>query len=95
MKTNEQYILRNVAGENVLIPIGEVSQHFNGMIHLTGTAAFIWEQVDRADSLEAIIQRLQEVYDVDEETARRDVYGFLGELYKRGMVSGIPELEDF
>ena len=46
MKTNSEFILREIAGEAVLIPTGEASQNLNGMIHLTETGAFIWKQVD-------------------------------------------------
>ena len=35
-----------------------------------------------------------EKYEVTEEIAKRDVYGFLTELYKRNMVLEIPELKD-
>lgn len=94
MRTNENYILREIDGESILIPIGEASEHLNGMIHLTPTAAFIWKEVDRANCLEEIIQKLMEKYEVTDEIARRDVYGFLSELYNRRMVLEIPEFEN-
>lgn len=94
MKTNENYILREIDGENILIPIGEASEHLNGMIHLTPTAAFIWKEVDNSNCVEEIIQKLMGKYDVTEEIARKDVYGFLTELYKRCMVLEIPEFKD-
>ena len=49
MKTNENYILREIDGESILIPIGEASEHLNGMIHLTPTASFIWKEVDNSN----------------------------------------------
>ena len=91
MKTNSEYILREIAGETVLIPTGSASQKLNGMIRLTETAAFIWKQVDTARDLSEIIRRIQEEFEVDEETAGRDVRGFLYELYIRDMVRDIPE----
>lgn len=94
MKTNENYVLREIDEESILIPIGEASEHLNGMIHLTPTAAFIWKEVDNSNSLEEIIQKLMEKYEVTEEIAKRDVYGFLTELYRRNMVLEIPELKD-
>lgn len=93
MRTNKEYILREIAGESVLVPTGSASQKLNGMIRLTESAAFIWKQVDTAADLEEIIARVQDEYEVDEETARRDIYGFLRELYIRGIVQDIPELE--
>lgn len=92
MKTNSEYMLREIAGESVLIPTGSASQKLNGMIRLTETAAFIWKRVDDSADLEEIITRVRETFDVDEETAKRDVYGFLYELYIRDMVLDIPEL---
>ena len=93
MKTNKEYMLREIAGETGLVPMGSASQKLNGMIRLTESAAFIWKQVDTAADLEEIVARVQDEYEVDEDTARRDIYGFLRELYVRGIVQDIPELE--
>ena len=95
MKTNKEYMLREIAGETVLVPTGSASQKLNGMIRLTESAAFIWKQVDSAADLEEIVARVQDEYEVDEDTARRDIYGFLRELYIRGIVQDIPELEKY
>ena len=86
-------MLREIAGETVLVPTGSASQKLNGMIRLTESAAYIWKQVDTAADLEEIVARVQDEYEVDEDTARRDIYGFLRELYVRGIVQDIPELE--
>lgn len=93
MKTNGEFILREIAGEAVLIPTGSASQNLNGMIRLTETGAFIWKQVDTAADLKEIIARIISEFEVDEKTARRDVRGFLYELYIRGLVTDIPEFE--
>ena len=77
IKKNPELILRNVAGEAVLIPTGSFAARFNGMISLNGPAAFIWEQMENVNSREELVQKMLERYDVDEETARRDVNGFL------------------
>ena len=77
IKKNPELILRNVEGEAVLIPTGSFASKFNGMISLNGPAAFIWEQMENVSSREELVQKMLERYDVDEETARRDVNGFL------------------
>lgn len=94
MKTNKDYMLREIAGESLLIPTGTASQKLNGMIRLTETAVFIWKQVDTAADLAEIVRRIREEFDVDEETAQRDVHGFLREFYLLDMVRDIPELEE-
>ncbi len=93
MKTNKNFILRDVAGEHILIPINEAAQSFNGMLHLTSTAAFIWKMVDKCDSLNEIINEIVNEYEVDKKQAKEDIYGFLWEFYIRGFVLDIPELE--
>ena len=92
MRTNREYMIREIAGEKILIPTGTASQKLNGMIRLTDTAAFIWEQVDTAENLAEITARVCREFAIDEETAARDVHGFLYELYIRDMVLDIPEL---
>lgn len=94
MKTNELYILREIAGDSLLVPVGEAAQRLNGMIHLTETAAFIWNHIDTAQNLDEIITLMTQEYEVDEETARTDVYGFARELYMREMILEVPEFKD-
>lgn len=94
MKTNKDYMLREIAGESLLIPTGTASQKLNGMMRLTETAVFIWKQVDTAADLAEIVRRIREEFDVDQETAQRDVHGFLREFYLLDMVRDIPELEE-
>ena len=55
MKTNKEYVLREIAGEPLLIPTGMASQKLNGMIRLTETAAFIWKQVDTASDRKSVV----------------------------------------
>ena len=45
MKIKDGFILRNVAGNNVVVPIGQATIDFNGMIILNDTGAFIFEQM--------------------------------------------------
>ena len=58
MKIVKEFILREIAGECVLVPTGETSQEFNGMITISDTAKFIWENVEKVDSLEEMIRRM-------------------------------------
>lgn len=94
MKTNEFYILREIAGDNLLVPVGEATQRLNGMVQLTETAAFIWNHINEAKDLEELVKMITDEYEVDEETARNDVFGFTKELYMREMILDVPEFKD-
>lgn len=71
MKIVKEFILREIAGECVLVPTGATSQEFNGMITISDTAKFIWENIEKVDSLEEMIRMVLDTYEIDEETARR------------------------
>ena len=59
MKIKDGFILRNVAGNNVVVPIGQATIDFNGMISLNDTGAFIFEQmlneITRDELVQAVI----------------------------------------
>ena len=42
MKIVKEFILREIAGETILVPTGTAAQEFNGMLSMTDTARFIW-----------------------------------------------------
>lgn len=77
IQKNPDLILRTIAGETVLIPTGSFAGKFNGIINLNGPAAFIWEKMEEVSSREEMVQLILDRYEIDEETARRDVNGFL------------------
>ena len=93
MKTNKDFILREIVGESVLIPTGKAANDINGMIHLSDTAIFIWKLYDQKENLEEIVKEVINEFEIDEETARRDVYGFSEILYNDGIILDIPEFE--
>jgi len=86
MKTNPDFILRQIAGENILVPCGEAAKRINGLINLNSTAAFIWKNLDSVRDLDELTMQVMEAFDVDEETAARDVAGLTKELTMIGMV---------
>lgn len=80
MKINKKMILREVAGEYILVPIGTSVISTNGLFMLTETAAFIWKLFPEAENEEYIVEKITEEYDVDAEEARMDVRNFLSFL---------------
>ena len=87
MKIIKEFILREIAGECILVPTGETTQEFNGLITLSDTARFIWENIERADSFEDLVKMMLEEYEIDEETAKRDAYNFIDQLLASGFVA--------
>lgn len=80
MKIKEGFILREVAGDTVVIPTGG-DLDMNMMITLNESGAFLWKQLEQEISREDLIAAvLKEYPDVDQATAEMAVDGFVAKL---------------
>lgn len=87
IKTNPNVIRRNVAGEDILIPIGDSALEHNGLFVLTPTGAEIWDALVEGKSLEEIVANMAEEYGIDTETIRKDMLGLIEKLAQLGLVT--------
>lgn len=85
MKIKEGFILRNVAGSFVVVPIGQATLDFNGMMNLNETGAFLFEKMIEGITREDLIKALTDEYDVDKETATKDVDAFIEKVEKEDL----------
>lgn len=79
MKLKDGFLLRQVAGENVVIPVGG-DLDLNMMITLNETGAFLWERLQTETSEDALVCALLAEFEVDEDTAKAAVSAFVREL---------------
>ena len=82
MKLKHEFVLREVAGETLLVPVGRSTLSLNGMLVLNESGRFLWQRLPEADSEEALTEALLAEYEVDRSTARQDVRSFLEALRK-------------
>lgn len=84
MHASKDYLLREIAGETILIPSGAAAQKFNGLVTLNELGSFIWNTLSEDLTLEAITARIIDAYEIDAATAQADAEEFLAELRKVG-----------
>lgn len=84
MKLKENYVLRQVADTWVVLPIGDETVNFNGMIQLNETASLLWSELKKRKCREELAIALTDVYDVTYEHALSSVDKFLATLYQVG-----------
>ncbi len=77
MKIKEGYMLREVAGSFVVIPLGETAIDFNGMITLNEVGAFLWKKLEIGCTKEDLLEAVLEEYEVAREKALEGVEDFL------------------
>ena len=86
MKLKDGFILRRVAGETVVLPVGS-GLDLNMMITLNDTGAFLWEPLGNETDEAALVAALLKEYDVDEATARSAVSAFVKKLSDNGFLA--------
>ena len=84
MKIKKGFVLRVVGGENVVVPVGEMSKKFHGMINLNETGAFLWKFFSEEHSVEEGIDALCSEYEVERERAANDVQKFISIIENNG-----------
>ena len=78
------FVLRQVADTWVVMPLGQMSLDFNGMLTLNETGALLWQALEKGGDAEALTNALTAEYDVSAEDARKDVEAFLAKLRDAG-----------
>lgn len=77
MEIKKQVILRSVAGEHMLIPVGETVFQYNGIFMLTESGKILWENIEKGVEKDGLVSALMEEYGIDSATAEADVSEFL------------------
>ena len=85
MKLKDGFLLRQVAGQTVVLPTGG-DLDLNMMITLNDTGAFLWKQLEQDRDEAALTAALLAEYEVDEATASAAVAAFVAQLNEHGFL---------
>lgn len=77
MKIKNGFAKRNIAGSNIVVPLGSIAKEFNGMITLNETGSFLWDCFTKDITVDKAVELLTAEYAVDADRARADIEKFL------------------
>ena len=80
MRARRNIEIRQIAGENLLIPVAENAGMVNGLMVLSESGALLWDRLQQETDRQALIDCLLAEYQVDEARAGADVDAFLRQL---------------
>ena len=80
MKLKAQLVKREIAGDTILVPVGETTTKLQGLLTINETGAAIWDALPAAENEEAIVEQLYEMFDVERDVLRQDVQAFVAKL---------------
>ena len=80
MRQNPDFIMKDVAGNRILIPIGRAAVDLDGMITLNDIGVFVWQKLSEDLTYSNLLESILHKYDVEKETADADLRAFLETL---------------
>ncbi len=86
MKKSEEFILKEMGGNYILVPYGDKSIDFNGIVTLNDTAKYLWAVANTEFTETDLVNALLTEYDVDEARAKESVKNFIESLTKVGAI---------
>lgn len=84
MKIKDGYLLKEVAGNNVVIPVGNID--FNAMISLNETGLLLWKMLEKGADHQTLVEGILQEYDTTKEQAEKDVTLFVENLFQAGIL---------
>ena len=86
IKISKEFILREIAGEYILVPVGKTALTFNGLVTVNEVGALIWGMLEKGSDVSTIVNGILDEYDVDEQTATADVLEFISYLKSNNII---------
>lgn len=97
MKVKNGFNLREVCGENIIVAEGDENIDFSNIISMNESSAYLWQEVQKLDNftIDTLSQLLCEQYEIDEETAKKDVTTLATQWAAAGIIEGedMPEVK--
>ena len=85
MRRNPDFILREIAGEKILVPLtGNLG--LAGILSLNGLGYEIYQRIEETPSFEALVDRLCELYDAPRQVIGADAAEFIEQLKEEKLI---------
>ncbi len=91
MKVSKDFILREIAGEYILVPTGASAAKISGLVTMNELGCFIYKALRTEKTMEQLVDAIAAEYTVDRDTAQTDAQEFLQQLREIG---GLEEAND-
>ena len=85
-QANPNYILREIAGEYILVPTGRELENFNGLAAVNETGVFLWKLLEEKRTFTEIVECFQKEFELTREESLKDVSEFMNLAVKGGVI---------
>lgn len=89
---NEDYLLREIAGEFTLVPVGSGAEQLNGMLGLNETFQFIWNQFQKPHTVYDVVLAAKAQFSDSKEMIEKDINDYVKESLQYGFLKEWEEV---
>lgn len=88
MRVKDQLVLREIAGQYIIVPIMERVKEVPSMVYISSSAAYLWQYMDGKEfTLDELVDLIMSKYqNVTREKAQEDIILFLQILARNNIL---------
>lgn len=90
-KVNDNFLMRKVAGEYLLIPTGSAASSINGMISINESFHYIWKQFEEPHTIYEVITKARDEFEDETGKMEKDIYRFVIESVRLNFMKEVQE----
>lgn len=90
-KAKDNFQLKTVAGEPILIARGAAAIDFGAMLVLNEAGAFMWKLLEEGCTKEVLTEKLSEKYGISAPQAQTDAAAFLQKCLSEGLLDTVED----
>ncbi len=87
MNVKKGLLLKEVAGNYIVVAVGSAVKVLNGAITLNETGALLWKLLENGTDFDTLVNTLTSEYGVEKSVAIKDVGEFLDKLQKADLLA--------
>lgn len=86
MKVKDGYILKKVAGENIVIATGEARLSFNGIITFNEVGSEVFTRLDGTKTVSQIVDEIASLYNAPKDIIENDINNLIEKMRNHGLI---------
>ena len=83
---NSDFLLREIGGDAVLVPLEDDGIFANSMLSLNETCLFLWKAFSEAKTKDEVVALAKQEYDAPEGIIEKEIQIFIEEYLKYGLL---------
>lgn len=87
-KANPNFLLREIGGECVLVPVGDAGVFDNSLISLNDSFGFLWKFFQDAHTVSQAVDAVLEQYSCSKSEAEQDIVNFVNQTLEYNLIQG-------